>query len=69
MLLARGGSYLAGDRLTVADLKVFVWIKSLRSGILDHIPTDLTDRVAPHLVEHCERLSGHPGIVAYYDTH
>ncbi|MDH3212201.1 MAG: glutathione S-transferase family protein [Myxococcales bacterium] len=69
MLVARGGSYFADDRLTVADLKVYVWIRSLRSGILDHVPPDLTDRVAPRLVEHCDRLSGHPGIVAYYDTH
>ena len=69
MLVGRGGRYFADDRLTVADLKVYVWIRSLRSGILDHVPQDLTDGVAPHLVEHCERLSAHAGIVAYYDRH
>ncbi|TFH24220.1 MAG: glutathione S-transferase [Myxococcales bacterium] len=69
MLVARGGKYFADDRVTVADLKVYVWTRSLRSGVLDHIPPDLTDQVAPRLAEHCERLSAHPGIVAYYASH
>ncbi len=69
MLRARGRQYFADDRLTVADLKVYVWIRSLRAGILDHVPADLTDRLAPDLVEHCERVVKHPGVVTYYDTH
>jgi glutathione S-transferase len=69
ILLARGGKHFADDRLTVADLKVYVWIQNLRSGVLDHIPTDLVARVAPRLVEHCDRLAAHPGIVAYYGNH
>lgn len=69
LLSSHGGQYFADDRLTVADLKVYVWITSLRSGILDHIPTDLTDRLAPRLVEHSERVGAHPGIVAYYARH
>ena len=48
-LEAQGGLYFAGNRLSVADLKVFVWIGHLKSGKLDHIPTDLPDRVAPKL--------------------
>lgn len=52
-LLARGGGeYLADNRLTVADLKVFVQIRSLITGTLDHIPTDLVERLAPSLLEH-----------------
>lgn len=69
ILLRRGGKYFVDERLTIADLKVFVWIRSLRSGILDYIPVDLPDRLAPALVEHCERTAAHPGIVAYYATH
>jgi prostaglandin-H2 D-isomerase / glutathione transferase len=68
MLAERGGSYFADDRLTVADLKVFVWIRSLRSGVLDHVPTDLTDRVAPSLVEHCERVLSQPAVAAHYEA-
>jgi prostaglandin-H2 D-isomerase / glutathione transferase len=65
-LLAHGGQYFADGRLTVADLKVFVWIRHLRSGQLDHVPVDLPDRVAPRLVDHYERVKEHPAIKAYY---
>jgi glutathione S-transferase len=63
---AAGGEYFADRRLTVADLKVFMWIRWLRSGVLDHIPRDLVDGVAPQLVKHFERVAGHPKIAAYY---
>ncbi len=66
---AQGGLYFAGKRLSVADLKVFVWIAHLKSGKLDHIPTDLPDRVAPKLVEHYERVKAVPEIRAYYAKH
>jgi len=65
-LKERGGSYFADDRLTVADLKVFVWVRQLRSGNLDHIPTDLPDHTAPLLVEHHDRVAAHPKVVEYY---
>jgi glutathione S-transferase len=65
-LIAHGGQYFADGRLTVADLKVFVWIRHLRSGQLDHVPVDLPDRVAPRLVEHYGRVKEHPAVKAYY---
>jgi glutathione S-transferase len=68
-LEAHGGQYFAADRLSVADLKVFVWIRHLRSGALDHVPTDLPDRVAPKLVEHYERVRNEPRVKAYYARH
>ena len=68
-LLARGGGeYFAGNELTVADLKAFVQIRSLRSGNLDHVPKDLVQRLAPDLVEHQERVESDPRVVAYYAT-
>jgi len=62
----RGGEYFADNRLTVADLKVFVFLRSLRSGGIEYIPADLIDSKAPLLVQHLERLGRHPKIVAYY---
>jgi glutathione S-transferase len=61
-----GGRYFAGDRLSVADLKVFMLMRQLRSGVLDHVPTDLPDRFAPKLVEHYARIKEEPGVKAYY---
>jgi len=68
-LEAHGGRYFAADRLTVADLKVFVWIRHLKSGALDHVPADLPDRVAPKLAEHYERVKSDPRVKAYYAKH
>lgn len=65
ILVARGGAYFAAKRLTVADLKVYVWVRNLRSGILEHIPKDLVDRVAPALAEHSDRVEADPRIAAY----
>ncbi len=66
-LLARGGGkYFADGRLTVADLKVYTQVKSLRGGTLDHVPTDLVDRLAPGLAEHQDRVGNDPVITGYY---
>ena len=65
-LKAAGGEYFADQRLTVADLKVFMLIRWLRSGVLDYIPKDLVDTVAPQLVKHFERAARHPKVAEYY---
>jgi glutathione S-transferase len=69
LLASRGGEYFSGNRLTVADLKVFLWVRYLRSGMLDYVPTDIPDKLAPNLVTHFERISSLPAIVAWYDAH
>lgn len=66
-LSAAGGQYFAGRQLTVADLKVAMLIRWLRSGVLDYIPKQLVDTVAPQLVEHFGRVTGHPKVVEYYE--
>jgi glutathione S-transferase len=68
-LLDRGGEYFAGNQLSIADLKVFVWVRHLRSGKLDHVPTDLPDRVAPALVDHLRRIEKLPGVQGHYAKH
>ena len=66
LLKRGGGEYLADNRLTVADLKVSMQIKSLLDGVLDHVPTDLVQNLAPALVAHNERVQNDPIVVAYY---
>ena len=65
-LAAHGGEFFADNRLTVADLKVFVDVRGLNSGRLDHVPTDLVERVAPALNAHMQRVASTPGVQAYY---
>ncbi|MCA9522072.1 MAG: glutathione S-transferase [Myxococcales bacterium] len=65
-LAQRGGKYFADQRLTIADLSVFVLTRYITSGTLDHIPTDLPERAAPLLLEHHDAVKSHPKIAAYY---
>ncbi|MEQ1610110.1 MAG: glutathione S-transferase family protein [Hyphomonadaceae bacterium] len=65
-LKAGGGEWFAENRLTVADLACFVWVRWLKSGSLDHIPVDILDKNAPLLVKHFERVANHPKVTAYY---
>jgi glutathione S-transferase len=65
-LLAHGGEYFADNRLTIADLKVFVEMRGLNSGRLDHVPADLVETVAPALNAHLQRVAQNPAVVAYY---
>lgn len=68
-LLERGGGeYFADGRLTVADLKVWTQVKSLRAGALDHVPTDFVDSLAPALVAHQARVESDPVVTAYYES-
>jgi glutathione S-transferase len=69
LLEASGSDYFVDGRLTVADLKVFIWVRGLRAGVLDNVPTDIVDTVAPNLATHCDKVASHPGIVAWYDAH
>jgi glutathione S-transferase len=65
-LVANGGEYFADKRLTVADLKVFVDVRGLNSGRLDHVPTDLVEKVAPLLNAHMQRVAATPAVAQYY---
>jgi glutathione S-transferase len=68
LLVRGGGEYFADNQLSIADLKMFVILRSLRSGSLDHIPADIADTVAPKLVEHQQRIADNPVVKAYYGS-
>jgi len=65
-LQAHGGAYFADQRLTIADLKVFAYVRGLNSGRLDHVPTDLVEKVAPQLNAHMQRIAQTPAVAQYY---
>ena len=62
----RGGEYFADNRLTIADLKIYSWVGSFTSGMLDYVPADIVNKTAPLLIEHYNRIHQHPKVVAYY---
>jgi prostaglandin-H2 D-isomerase / glutathione transferase len=61
-----GGEFFVNNRMSVADLKASDLVGWLRSGMLDHIPTDFMEKVAPSLRQHNERVTKDPRISAYY---
>jgi len=66
-LLERGGGkYFASNRLTIADLKVLMQTRWLRSGSLDYVPSDLVGGIAPNLVAHQAHIEADPRVIAYY---
>jgi len=65
-LQAHGGQYFVDNRLTIADLKVFTFVRGLTSGRLDHVPTDLVVKIAPLLAAHTQRIAQTPAIAQYY---
>jgi len=65
-LESHGGEFLVGGQLTIADLKAFVFLRSLSSGKLDHIPVDLIETSAPKLKDYLRRVAKLPAIAEYY---
>ena len=63
----RGTGWFAGGKMTVADLKVFLQIRHVKSGNLDYIPASLIDGIAPSLRDHFERVDKDPRVRAYYE--
>lgn len=66
LLVRGGGKYFADNKMTVADLRAFVQNRSLGTGILDYVPKDIVQRVAPGLFEHQKRIEADPRVKAYY---
>ena len=61
-----GGEYFADNQLTVADLRSFVQVRSLSAGLLDHVPADIVQNVAPDLLEHHQRVAADKRVSAWY---
>jgi len=63
-LEATGDGHLAGGALTIADLKLFVVLDNLKSGILDGVPATVADPY-PKLQELYAAVAAHERIAAY----
>jgi glutathione S-transferase len=59
------GPYLAGAKLCVADLKLFVAVGAYTKGTIDHIPTDVF-RAFPKLLRLVDAVKRHPKVVDWY---
>jgi glutathione S-transferase len=57
----RGGPFVAGTTLQVADLKLYMMVRWLTSGTLDHVPTSVLDH-CPKLLRLYQAVSEHSGV-------
>ena len=59
------GPYLAGAKLCVADLKLFVAVGAYRTGTIDYIPADVF-AAFPKLLRLVDAVKQHPRVVDWY---
>jgi glutathione S-transferase len=62
------GPFVAGERIQVADIKLFQIITSFKKGVLDHIPTTVFSAF-PKLEGVYEAVARHPKIVEWRARH
>ena len=61
------GPFVAGDALSIADIKLFVILRSYLSGIYDHVSPSTFDRFPKLLALHAA-VAAHPAIRGYFDA-
>lgn len=59
------GPFASGERISVADLKLFVVIGWLKKGVLDHVPPDVLAPF-PKLERVFTSVKDHPKVVEWY---
>lgn len=61
-------TYFVENRLTIADLKVFVYLSWLASGTLDHIPQNTLAESTPKLASFLSNIKSMPEVIEYYQS-
>jgi glutathione S-transferase len=59
------GPFVAGDEISVADLKLFVAMRSYSKGVYDHIPANILEAF-PKIVGLMDAVGAHPRVVEWY---
>ena len=67
-LEASSSSFVIGDTLSIADIKIMGTVQMVLSGMMDHVPTDLVEKTAPTLLAHLKTVSSEPRVAAYLAT-
>ena len=58
--------FVGGDKLHVVDLKLYMIVRWLTSGTVDHVPTTVFDH-CPKLKRLYQQVSEHPGVKAWLE--
>ncbi|OAV89533.1 hypothetical protein PTTG_04116 [Puccinia triticina 1-1 BBBD Race 1] len=60
-------TFSAGNKLTIADFRLYSIISNLKAGMLDGCPTDLADKY-PHVVKLYQAIDGHEKVASWNKT-
>jgi glutathione S-transferase len=60
----RDGPFVGGAALQVADLKLYMVVRWLTTGTLDHVPATVLDH-CPKLLRLHQAVANHPGVLAW----
>jgi glutathione S-transferase len=58
------GPFVGGQKIQVADIKLYMMVRWLASGALDHVPTTVLDH-CPKLMRLFRAVGEHPGVKAW----
>lgn len=58
------GPFVGGASIQVADIKLYMLVRWLVSGVLDHVPTSVLDH-CPKLLRLSRAVGDHPGVKAW----
>ena len=59
-------AFVGGDLIQVVDIKLYMVVRWLISGTIDHVPTTVLDH-CPKLKRLCQRVGEHPGVKAWLE--
>ncbi|KNZ55661.1 hypothetical protein VP01_261g3 [Puccinia sorghi] len=62
-----GTTFCAGDKLTIADLRLYSIITAFKSGMLDGFPVELVDKY-PHVTKLYHAVHGHEKVASWNKT-
>eukprot|EP00053_Salpingoeca_punica_P005785 m.56534 g.56534 ORF g.56534 m.56534 type:complete len:212 (-) comp13395_c3_seq1:1659-2294(-) len=63
-----GGPYATGKNVTIADFYLYGVTKTFESGLLDHVPSNLTEKY-PNITATRKAVEALPKIAAFFATH
>ena len=63
--IAGGGPFVGGEKISVADVKLFVVMTPFLKGAIDHVPADVF-KPFPKLLRLYEAVKTHPRVVDWY---
>lgn len=60
------GSFVAGSKISIADIKIFILVNWIKGGDLDHFPTDFFDSY-PKITRLFNAVLEHPKVIRWYE--